>query len=241
MIEYPKPRLSRAETRLFKETIVFIHHFGGHGASTKRHQDFVNEIGFDCISFTLDCEWKPEMDMTLREVWCEQLTSVLDQTPGDKIIYSFSSLSMVVPQILVEDGRKDIRVWVCDGGPFLELFHCFQNYYTYQKNVTGFKNVVSTSVGYVLMGALGLNHKVRRWMKSFPATLPVLSIRAGHDKLVPVRAIEKFFAAGTQMNLLKFEIPEAEHLEGLKTFPNIYKPVVTEFLFRYGTRTKSSD
>jgi len=230
MIEYPKPRLSRAETRLFKETIVFIHHFGGHGASTKRHQDFVNEIGFDCISFTLDCEWKPEMDMTLREVWCEQLTSVLDQTPGDKIIYSFSSLSMIVPQVLVEDGRKDIRAWVCDGGPFLELFHCFQNYYTYQMNVTGFKNVVLTAIGYILMGAVGLNQKVRRWMRAFPTDVPVLSIRAGHDKLVPARAIEKFFATGTKMNLQKFEILEAEHLEGLKSFPDIYKPVVRDFL-----------
>lgn len=238
MIDYPKPRLSRARTRSFKETIVFIHHFGGHGASTKRHQEFVNELGFDCVSFTLDCEWKPSMDMTLREVWAEQLSSVLDQTPGDKIIYSFSSLSMTVPYVLVEDGRRDIRAWICDGGPFLEMFHCFQNYYTYQKKLTGFENYLATVIGYVVIGAVGLGRKAKHWLQNFPPDFPVLSIRAGRDKLVPARAIEKFFVGAKGLKLQRLEIPEAQHLEGLKNFPEVYKPVVKDFLLKHASPLK---
>jgi hypothetical protein len=212
---------------------VFTHHFGGHGSSTKRHQDFVNELGFDCVSFSLDCEWKPSMRMSLREVWVAQLTHILDQVPGDKILYTFSSPSMVTPQVLIEGHRTDIRAWICDGGPFLDLFHCFQNYYKHQKDFTGVMNRVAASLGYVVIGAVGLSRRVRRWMAAFPPDVPVLSIRAGHDHLVSERAIDSFFAAGAQMNLQKVAIPEAEHLEGLKNFPNIYKPAVKEFLTTY--------
>lgn len=238
MIPLPKPRLSRASTRLFEETIVFTHHFGGHGASTKRHQDFVNELGYDCVSFTLTCDWQPSYRAHLREIWKTQLRHVLDEVAGPKILYTFSSPSITTADILANEPRADIRAWICDGGPFLETFHCLKNYYREQTRLPAWGQWAAATVGYFVIGGWGLPAAVREWMKNISPEIGILSIRAGQDKLVPEHAIDAFFASGDDLHLEKFELPSAEHLEGLKNFPSEYKPRVKEFLLPYSRAIK---
>jgi hypothetical protein len=233
-----KPRWHRAKTRLFEETIVFTHHFGGHGASTKRHQDFVNALGFDCVSFNLAKDWRTLKLETFRQAWVKQLTGILDQVPGPKILYTFSSPSLATPEVIVDEKRNDIRAWICDGGPFLQMLHCFQNYYRYQANLTGALNQLAAVFAYGIVGCIGLESKVHQWMRDFPKDIPILSIRSGHDKMVPLSAIDEFFAGTSHLNFQKLEIAEAEHLEGLKHFPGIYEPTVRNFLEKISTPYK---
>ena len=217
-----------AKTRSFQETIVFTHHFGGQSSSTRRHQEFVNQLGFDCVSFNFRYN-----EIPWGKFWKRQLLQVLDEVPGDKIIYSFSSPSVATASAIVDEGRKDIKAWITDGGPFLEAFDCLVNYFRCQTILPRPFQIFGGAAGYVLMGAFGYEARVKNWMANFPKEVSILSIRSGQDKMVPVRAIDAFFATDRNLDIEKFELFKAEHLEGLKNFPALYKPRVKDFLLKH--------
>jgi pimeloyl-ACP methyl ester carboxylesterase len=229
----PSLHYHRAAKKSFQETIVFTHHFGGHHPSTKRHQDFVNELGFDCVSFDLNCKAPSSIFSTFRSDWVAEVRDVLNQLPGEKIMYTFSSPSMATLGAIADGPRRDVRVWICDGGPFFQAYQCLKNYYIYQTKIPSALRDLVTSIAYLRIGAVGYETTVKRWFREFPPGVPILSIRAGQDKLVPVSAIDGFFAAGEHLQLHKLELSQAQHLEGLKTFPDAYKTGVKQFLLRY--------
>src|SRR4051812_24139267 len=91
----------------------------------------------------------------------------------------------------------------------------------------------ATALSYLIIGAFSYESGVKKWLSELPLDFPILSIRAGRDKLVPPRAIEAFFATIQSNKYETFEIPEATHLEGLKNFPHLYKSRVKEFLLKH--------
>jgi len=234
MPKTPVPALtySRATHQNFEETIVFTHHFGGSHATTKRHQDFVNDLGFDCVSFDLNCAKIP-VYKTFFQVWREEIHGVLNAVPGNKIIFSFSSPSAASLATIIDGNRKDVRAWITDGGPFFDTFNCLENFYRFITPVAPWKLELMTAAAFVKIGGIGYKSRVRRQFESWPADIPILSIRTGNDRLVPIPAIDKFFAAGQNLPLQTFEITEAQHLEGLKNFPDLYKHAVKEFLLKH--------
>jgi hypothetical protein len=237
-------RWQKAKNRKFDETIVFVHHFGGNRSTSKRHQEFVNDLGFDCVAFDLAFNSPPTIPQMLKfitnflfnplskiwlDVWIDQINDIPDAVPGKKILYSFSTPSAAAPGVIVEKKRQDVTAWVTDGGPFLDAWKCLGNYYRHQTKLTPHAQKIGTAVGYALLGQIGFEKRVNKWMRDFPAQIPILSVRSGRDKLVPVSAIDLFFHE-KKKNLEVFEISESEHLEGLKTFPEKYRSVVGQFL-----------
>lgn len=220
-------RFREAIPKSFKPTIVFIHQYGGNADTSHRHQDMVLDMGYNCFSFRLT----PRIRDAGIEGWAEELREVLDAIEGPKIIYSFSFPSVSVPALLGTRPRKDVRAWICDGGPFSEIWQCYWNLLTFLKVGNVVSRFVGTFANYVSAGGPFYDNKVAKWLAGMNPGLPIFSIRTGADILVPVRAIERFFSLGPPtLNIQTLLIPNIGHLEGLQKAENVYKSAVENFL-----------
>jgi len=235
-------------SKKYEETVVFVHHFGGHKWSTKRHQDLVLDAGFDCVTFNLyfnSFEGPQSAAQQLSKMfrhlvglekdfvlqWAEQLNLILDQIPGDKVIFSLSSPSSAVASCWGLHQRTDLRAWICDCGPFLDAWQCFRNYSRYEAHLENPPFLQAfTLLGYLLFGGLSYQKRMREWMSRLPPAFPLLSLRAGKDLLVPPSSIQKFFSPYKDLNLKVFCFEEAGHLTAIKSMPEKYRQVVVTFL-----------
>ena len=150
-----------AQKKKYKETIVFVHHMWGNHKTTWRHYRYLNEKGFDCVSFDLllgadlkNQNWHPEMKYIYKGVfyvWTRQIRSILDSVEGDKIVYAFSGPALSA--IWASENRNDVKKLICDGGPFHEIYRNSRNFFYHElgiKNPT--LNKVSTFFGTAIWG-----------------------------------------------------------------------------------------
>lgn len=229
-----------AANKRFQETIVFLHHFGGNWESTRRHQHFVGDLGFDCVSLTLSRNRVPQPkdfidfpSRTWMSVWIQELKEILDLIPGRKILFSFSTPSVAALGTIVTENRSDIAAWICDGGPFLHSLHCLGNYLRYQTKTPAALILPIAWLSRTLMGGVNFETTISNWIRHYPAETPVLSVRCGEDRLVPLEAAAQLFDVNPNVPLQVLQIPEADHLEGLRLFPKIYEPAVSQFLTKH--------
>ncbi|MGE0762389.1 MAG: hypothetical protein AB7N80_03825 [Bdellovibrionales bacterium] len=246
-----KGRYSRAKQKRFQETAVFVHHYGGHAASVKPHQDFLNDLGMDSVAFTLsnghrlgllnkiDKPVLKDAHLLLRKRWINEITDVLNAVPGPKIVYSFSFPS--APALISMSARKDVRAWICDGGPFLMLLTCLWNYFTHIEPTPIWLRPTRVSLSAASLEVWDLAEDLHSALNKLPQNFPVLSIRAWQDQLVPIEAIDKVFSGNNSgLHLETLTLPEAGHIDGLQRFPEEYKPRVAKFLNQYATTLNAS-
>lgn len=237
----------------FKETIVFVHHFGGNKRTTKRHQNLVLELGFDCVTFNLfENSQGKEIDgfervkrlilhlfkgkKTYVANWTKELNDILNSIEGSKIIFSLSSPSTSAVGVLGKLKRKDIKAWVCDGGPFVQIWSCFKNYAALEtKTKNPIISYIHTTLGFIFFGGLGYNRRMTLWLKDLPKDLPILNFRAALDQLVPEKAIEGFFALNVELEPEVVRLEHSGHLEGIKTEKGLYHSKLSDFLSKHAT------
>ena len=221
-------------------TVVFIHHYGGNRSTSRRHQRLMRGLGFDVMAFELSHNEIPEWrglrpkHLPLKKggpiaAWVTELEAVLDRIPGPKIIFSFSFPSVTVPALLGQRPRSDVRAWICDGGPFLDMFQCQLNLFTHAQPTRGWRKVLLAAAAWLVMGGPLYAGRVRKWMKNLNPSLPILSFRAERDLLVPPLSVAKFFATNPELNVQVELLPEIGHLEGLKTNSGLYSARVAQF------------
>lgn len=228
----------KSPNKKYSETIVFVPFFFGKKQQMRRHAEFMAEIGYDAVIFNLSYKWYrvvPKMKDSLKlgwgikHVWTKEISKVLNTIPGDKILFSFSNPSTAALEAMVLRETKDIKAWICDGGPFYDLLKCNWNFFTHAKPQKGLKKL---GWNVYARGIWTIDHEkeIKRDLDKLPKDFPVLSIRGWLDPLVPTSAIEKAFSGHDQIDLEILNLPEGGHLDGLKKFPQIYKPRVTDFL-----------
>lgn len=233
-------RYLRASHRQFKETVILVHHFGGNRASVKRHQDFLHDLGFDSVAFSLGMPHRPkflqgtlidEVRPRLRHRWESEIRDVFDAVPGPKIAYTFSFPSAATAVVMANRKDADVRAWICDGGPFLMPLRCFWNYFTHADPTPRFwRKTARMALGYGSLDMWSLEKDLRQALDQFRPGFPVLSIRSWQDPLVPIAAIDAAFAGHNQLRLETLTLPEAGHIDGFHRFPEDYKPRVAQFL-----------
>ncbi len=235
--------LPAAEKR-FRETVVFVHHFGGSRRTVLRHLRLADAMGFDAVRFDLVFnsfkigEHLPitsSLKFGACHVWIDELESILNAIPGKKIIYSFSMPSLAALGAIAHRKANDISGWVCDGGPFLQILKCTYNLLEHEYHIDNpFLRAFYSAAAYPLFGT-GIELAVKSWGAHLPEKFPVLSVRGEKDPLVPVSAIEDVFASTPQIDLQRLSLKDGAHLDGLKKFPEIYEPTARAFLTRIGT------
>lgn len=232
--------LFHAKNKKFAPTIVFVHHVGGSKATVKRHQQFVGELGFDSVSFNLSFHTvatSQRLPITndfrfgVLEVWTEELHQVLTALPGKKIVYSFSMPSAAAAAAIAQRNATDVIGWITEGGPFVQLLKCSWNFFAFHKEIGNPLIKSALAVGlYAALKGEKMAQTIRNSIHALPAQFPVLSIRCWQDRLVPMDAIDGAFIDGDQLDLQIFSLPDGDHLQGLSSAPEDYKPRVAQFL-----------
>jgi hypothetical protein len=194
----------KSPNKKYLETIVFVPFFFGKKQQMKRHALFMSEIGFDSVIFNLSYKWYnvvPRLKDSMKLGW------------GLKHVWT-QEIKTILDSI---------------PGPFFDLIKCNWNFFTHGKKKIGLKKL-----GWNLYarGIWTIEHEkeITRDLARLPKNFPILSIRGWLDPLVPTTAIEKAFKGHDHLDLEILNLPEGGHLDGLKKFPEIYKPRVTDFL-----------
>jgi len=237
-------QLMPSTSKRFRETVEFVHHFGGSRKTVLRHLRLVNSIGFDAVRYDLvfnDLKLGEPIPITSNlkfgacHVWIDELEAILNAIPGRKIIYSFSMPSLAALGAIARRKANDISGWICDGGPFLQILRCTYNLLEHEYQVTNpiLRGVYATAL-YPIFGT-GVELNAAKWGGALPPKFPVLSIRGENDPLVPISAIEDVFAFTPQIDLQRLSLKGGGHLDGLKRFPGIYEPAARTFLTNVGT------
>jgi len=224
----------------FRETIILVHHFGGSFQALKRHQQFFNELGFDCVGFNLSFQnmltlnkWPLTADFKLgpRAVWVDEIERILNAVSGPKIVVSFSFPSIAAAQAIARRWASDVKAWICEGGPFVQVWRCYWNYLKHEKHVQNPLLLTSiTSLFYQLLSGAKVEVNLQSALQKMPANFPILSIRGWQDPLVPLSAIEAAFQDTYKTDFQTLSLPHSGHIDGLKKDTDEYTLKVSAFL-----------
>ena len=230
--------------RKYKESIVFIHHFGGNKSSLFAYARLVNDLGFSALIFTQSHHVRNLSSLHFLTstasailsprgypgLWKSDLKKQLRTTSDDLIFYSFSSPSMIVPS-LISNKRNKAKAWICDGGPFSHFEQCFNNYFTrYLKvsNPTMVKALYLTT--YLSWNKWSLDKNLQRELSALPKNFPVLSLKGCKDLLVPPEFIDEVFKDHNHLDITSVNLEKSGHLNGLMMEKEAYRGAVKEFL-----------
>lgn len=210
----------------------------GNHKTTWRHYRYLNEKGFDCVTFNLlmgsdlkKFEYHPVLKYLYKGVfyvWTRQIRSALDTVDGDKIVYAFSGPSLSA--FWACEGRSDIKKFICDGGPFDKIYSNTRNFFYHEVGITNpFLNKIAAWLGAVIWGYQPIEklHKIlRQWKKS----IPILSIRGKMDNIVAIESIDEIFQPHSDLKIQTIELQYGKHLDGMRDFPDQYCKALLPFV-----------
>jgi pimeloyl-ACP methyl ester carboxylesterase len=220
-----------------KPPIVMVHNMWGSHKTFHRHIKVLNEMGYTCITFNLvqGSTMRGENNFSaihfLRFIylnWIIQICDVLDSIPGEKIIFSFSGPSLSA--LIAASERKDIVKYICDGGPFREIWLCTYRLFTLESPIRSkLLRKLWTTLAIFYWGPNSYKHLTSS-LKKWPTNIPLLSIRGSEDPIVYPENIDHVFRNQKHLDVTTAEIAGGHHLDGLKLFPDSYKKILTDFL-----------
>ncbi len=250
-------RLSAREKK-YQEVVVLVHHYGGHRHSFKRHADWLNDLGFDVVTFDLPFRRFTELSKRLplsqswrlgiRHIWQDKIEAVLGQLKEKKFLLSFSMPSAAALAAIANRHAVDVVGCICEGGPFLHLPLAQEKllqFYIFKDRPRLARNPFLLSVLGRLTGlAMGESRFVEdstQTLHQLPKGFPILSLRGGRDVLVAPNMIDDFFFLGLrQIDFERVLFENAEHLTAFRDNPDLYKKIVGGFLIRHATRLITS-
>lgn len=231
-------RWHRASEKKFDVTVLFVPFFGAHNQALQRHCDFVNELGFDCVTFELKDRFREmptslvsgDLQFGLKKIWTDQIEKMLNEIPGKKIIFAFSNPSASAIEATVRRNCVDVVGLVCDGGPTGDFLSSLYSYFEYEQPL----QTTFLRAGAALASALVWHPRFTKVLHEDLIKLPkgfkILSVRGWKDKLITPSQIDKVFEPHSHLDWQKLSLPQAGHLNGLKDFPEEYKPTVGAYL-----------
>jgi pimeloyl-ACP methyl ester carboxylesterase len=118
---------STSRQKKYREVVVLVHNYGGNKHSFDRHVEWLNELGFDVVTFDLPARnlastkrvpLARDWSVGLRHIWADKIEDVLGSLPENKFLFSFSYPSVAVLMALAKRHAIDVRGWIAEGGPF---------------------------------------------------------------------------------------------------------------------------
>jgi hypothetical protein len=231
-----------------KPTIIFVPFYGGRAPSLRRHFEFVESLGlkwkfvelpFIKMEFLKSPFSSGSLASTnpsgkfhfgLKSIWADRIEKCLNETPGPKIIFSFSTPSSGAIEAIARRYGNDIQALIVDGGPTGELFRSIYTYYKSENRFFALPVRLAMALTSAYLLDLDQKNFCHNDLNIFPADFPVLSIRGWKDEIITPRQIDLIFTPHSQLRWQKLAIPEGGHLNGLRDFPSIYTEGVKRFL-----------
>lgn len=233
-----------AKDKKHETVVVFVHHFGGNHKTTRRHVMMMNDFGYDCVTFSLSCNFdKFSIENYLKvsgkgliskggivQRWSDEINFIVNSIEQPILFYSFSSPSLAVPYVILNHKDK-VKGWICDGGPFFSLHKGFSRYY---KRIHNIHNPIALKGFQIIANFVWRNFilekKILNQLKNLKPQMPILNIRGMKDLLVFPEDIDQVFnPVKEHLNISIVELEKAGHLDGLARFPNEYKNSIQKF------------
>jgi hypothetical protein len=240
----------RSPHKKYQETVLLVPFFGAEKKNLQRHAEFLNELGFDCVVFDLHDDWgqlahnflSSKMQFGLKHIWADQIEALLNEIPGNKIIFSFSNPSASAIEAIARRHAADINGLVCDGGPSGQLWSSMVNYFTHETPLPFYPLKAAIAFASASLWHPHFLKVIHEDLAQFPKGFRLLSVRGWKDPLITPKMIDMVFEPHKQLDWQKLSIPEGKHLNGLKDHPDLYVPAVRQFLKEIATpkaKTKS--
>lgn len=232
-----------------KPTLIFVPFFGGKATSLKRHFDFAESMGlpwkfvdlnFDFLKFAMRPMSARAHHFGMKSQWADQIELVLNETPGPKILFSFSTPTAAAIECIRRRHGHDVLALIADSGPSGELWSSIMNLMNSETKVPswGLRAFVTTAAS--LCVEPDFKNICNSDLQQFPENYQILSIRGWKDPLISPRQIDMVFTPHTQLKWQKLSLPDAGHVNGLKEFPEDYKSGVERFLKGLGVEITSA-
>lgn len=227
-----------SSNKQYKQTVVFVHHMWGNHKTTWRHYRYLNDKGFDCVSFDLVMgsdlnKYRPHHLLKyfykgVFYIWTRQIRDILDEVDGDKIVYAFSGPSLSA--LWASHGRNDVIKVIVDGGPFHKVYENSRNFFYHELGIKNpILNKICAFLGKTIWGYKPLK-KLHRILNKWAIHVPILSIRGEQDNIVDIHTIDDVFSPHSNLNLTVLELPHGRHLDGMKSFPEVYCKAMLPFI-----------
>lgn len=246
-LNYPdQGELFKAHPEKKSEYLIFFCHFlKGHKKALKRHVEFMNELGIDAYVFNLKDDFKDykyiplsrrTKKIGLKHVLADQIEDQLNLFPEykKKIVFAFSNIAGCAIEAIVRRQEthniKDVKGLICDSGPGMSFLKSSYNLFKYQFKINSFLLRMTLTGPFALAWSPEMNADIHKDLEKFPDEFPVLSIRGWRDQLISAESINAVFEPHKNLKWKKVNLPEAGHINGLRDFPNEYKPPVEDFL-----------
>lgn len=245
-----------APRRLYRETVLIVPFFAARKQQLVRHAEFLNELGFDVVIFEFDTQLftlpnrlissQAAQSKSLiqsigyKHVWADQIEKLLNEIPGRKIIMAFSNPSAGAIEAIARRQAVDVAGLICDGGPTAQYWSSLVKYFTSEVPLPVAPARWLAATVFSPLWSLDAKGSLAQDLASLPEGFPLLSVRGWKDHLIPPKHIDEVFEPHANLDWQKLSLPEGGHLNGLRDFPDEYKPAVTEFLQALGSKENVS-
>lgn len=241
----------KAEHKKSDVLVFFVHFFEGNKKLLSKHILLVNQLGFDTYAFNMDDKFKSLLHPPLasngkfgmKHVLAEQIETHLNLFPQKKLVFAFSNPSASAIEAIAHRNCSDIVGLICDSGPSGKFFESAINLFVKEQSIRAewynhrlLKSKIAKwlmAPGFTALWSPLLHKDVHADLAKFPDNFPVLSIRSGKDALIPPSHIDLIFNSHPKLDLQNLTLPEAEHLKGLKSSPEIYTRTLKKFLQQF--------
>ncbi len=233
--------LFRAKKKKHKALIFFVHFYHGDKKALLRHIRFVNQLGYDAYGFNLRDQMKDHYMVPystiskkfgMKHALADQIEEHLDLLSNyeSKIMFAFSNVAACAIEAMAR--RPDIYFdgLICDSGPALTFLKSAFKLLTFAEPIPFLPFRLIATPLFSVAWSKDFHADVPLDLQKFRSGFPVLSIRGWKDKLMAPTDIDKIFEPCKNLVWQKLSLPEAEHLTGLRDFPDEYKPAVEDFL-----------
>ncbi len=228
----------RSTNKKYEPVVLLVPFFGAERTNLRRHIEFLNELGFDCVSFDLNDSWthlhknlmNVRLQFGLKHTWADQIEMLLNEIPGPKIIFAFSNPTASAIEAIARRHGAEVLGLICDSGPSGQLLKSILSYFNTVYPIGFFPARLLVSAFTTAAIHPFFLKAIREDLATFPKGFPILSIRGWKDPLIPPNLIDRIFNDQNHLEWQKLSLPKAEHLNGLKDFPDEYKPPVERFL-----------
>ncbi len=228
----------------FRPVIALIHNFGGTEEHFLKHVQYLNQLGFDAVTF--DLSWHKNGDRVIffrriRKAWSKEIKTALTEIlqKRDIIVFTFSGLGACTFDAVAEllpRHRDKIKSLIFDSGPFDEYSTCVDRMLEYYYGIK--TKWLRSALTKLLVFAWDpensqtTRQKIAEILKLKPE-LPVLSIEGARDKIVPIAFIQNCFEMirNTSQHFTQVIFELGGHLTSFKEEPAKYKATLRKFLF----------
>ena len=233
--------LYKAAKKKHKTLIFFVPFYDGNKKALLRHIRFANQLGYDAYAFNLRDKMKDHFMVPyshisrkfgMKHALADQIEEHLDLLSDypTKIMFAFSNVAGCAIEAMAR--RPDIYFegMICDSGPTSAFVKSAYKLFTYSEPISFVPFRLAATPIFAAAWSKDFHKDVPLDLQKFREGFPVLSIRGWKDKLINAVDIDQIFEPCKNLVWQKLSLPEAEHLTGLRDFPDEYKPAVEEFL-----------